>query len=501
MTITLDTASAEKIVNSERAIYVHEVDGMQREKRVLLNGQPYNNAVLLLANIIMAGLFFYVTSLNASSVLPPSVAWAQPLVGGGSAIGAGCLMYGTNAIAYKLPTITDTATKCMMWPAWISMLMISAVTSAFLALLLVNGADSELDSARNSMNEANRVAGIETASVATATKQLDTWSDNNTTARASLAEAATDLAVLNAAYNAWRLETTQTHGQGSVAANRRLRDEAHYEHAPHIAAINTAKANLQRFDSAVTKSATKVEEWTTKLETAQAMQRTALTTTKDLTVSKESPWEETMNDMASMMSIFGLNFTGGDQFKATFAVFFALVLTLAPPFWSYQTGASVAPEVTKQAKRMGQIEEAGKEMRKSGAPGAGGSSGTAGPIGGGGGGVVPGPAPTSTAAAETDSMGGMVDLALGISKGDQALQCGLTQADYERLYKLNYERVLRILEDAENRLVAHTGENQLKKKYGGRDNVAKMLKHVLVLEGHGEYATDGSVILFNPAAG
>lgn len=493
MSIALDTASAERIVTNERAIYVHEVDGMQREKKVLLNGQPYNNAVLLLANIIMAGLFFYVTSLNADSVLPPDVAWAQPLVGGVSAIGAACLMYGTNAIAYKLPTITDTATKCMMWPAWISMLIISAVTSAFLALLLVNGADSKVDTARMTMEQAGKVAGVETASVITATKQLNTWIDNGSDARTLRVEAVKRRDAAQTNLTVWREATLLEWGQGSKPANRRM-NPAHPEHAPLIDAVDRAQADIERAQADIFLSNTKVEEWTTKLASAETTQRAALARSSNTTVTDISPWDETMSDMASMMSIFGLNFTGGDQFKATFAVFFSLVLTLAPPFWSYQTGASVAPEVNKQAERMEKMSEAGKEMRKSGAPGANGAGGATGS------GVVPGPVKSSSIAQDTDSMGGMVDIALGFSKGDKTLQCGLTQDDYDRLYRLNYEKVLKILEDADNNLVRHSGEGQIKKKYGGKENVAKMLKHVLVMEGHGEYAADGSVTLFNPGS-
>jgi len=490
MTITLDTETSAKIVQAERTIYANEVHGMQREKKVLLNGQPWNNAVLLLANIIMAGLFFYVTSLNASSVLPDSIAWAQPLVGGVSAVGAGCLMYGTNAIAYKLPTITDTATKWMMWPAWISMLMISAVTSAFLALLLVNGADSKVDTARMTMEQAGKVAGVETASVITATKQLNAWIENGSDARTLRTEAVERRDAAQTNLTVWREATLREWGQGSEAANRRM-NAAHPEHAPLIAAVNRAQADIERAQDDVSKSDAKVEEWTTKLAAAETTQRAALARSSNATVTEISPWDQTMSDMASMMGIFGLKFVDGNQFKATFAVFFSLVLTLAPPFWSYQTGASVAPEVNRQAKRMTNMAEAGKEMRKSGAPGGTGAGGTT------GGGVVPGPAKSSSIAHETESMGGMVNLALGVSKGDQTLQCGLSQDDYDRLYRLNYEKVLQILDDAENKLVTHTGEGQIKKKYGGKENVAKMLKHVLVMEGHGEYAADGSVTLFN----
>lgn len=499
MTITLDTETSTRIVNNERKMYAHEVDGMQREKKVLLNGQPYNNALLLGCNIVMAGLFFYVTSLNASSVLPPEVAWAQPLVGGVSALGAGSLMYGTNAIAYKLPTITDRKTAVMMWTVWLAMLIISAITSAFLALLLVNGADSKLDTARMSMEQAGLVAGVETASVATATTQLDTWAKNNAAARADRSQAATRLETVEADYAAWRKKTMLEYGQGSEIANRRLLNENHYEHAPHVAAVKSAKANLKRFAADVVASGGKVDEWTGKLETAENTQRIALNASKDSTVTTESPWEETMNDMASMMKFFGLHFTGGAQFKATFAVFFALVLTLAPPFWSYQTGASVAPEVNKQAARMTEIDDRAKEMRQSGASGAGGAAGGA---FGDGSGYVPSAVPEEGAShSETESMGNMVDLAMGIADVNPMLPCGLKQEDYNKYYRSNFDKVQRILDDAENKMLSHTGEIALKKKYSVGPSVAKMLKHVLVLENFGEYAADGAVILFNPAEG
>ena len=500
--ILLDTATATKIVNNERAIYAHEVDGMQREKKVLLNGQPWNNAVLLLANIIMAGLFFYVTSLNASSVLPPEVAWAQPLVGGVSAIGAGCLMYGTNAIAYKLPTITDFTTKCMMWPAWISMLIISAVTSAFLALLLVNGADSKIDTARMSMAQASKVAGVETASVATATKQLDQWIMTGSDARTMRTEAIARRDDAQAMLMAWRQDTLDEWGQGSKAANRRMAP-THPEHAPLIAAVNRAQNDVDSAQGDIRLSDARVEEWTVKLAEAERTQRVALNRSSESTVTESSPWEETMSDMASMMGFFGLNFSGGAQFKATFAVFFALVLTLAPPFWSYQTGASVAPEVDAQASRMAEIDDLASEARSNYRGGGAGSrpSGVAASFTASTNDNGQGEASAPMAASETASMGSMVDLALGIADADPMLPCGLLQSRFDKLYSLNYDKVLKLLQDAEGKLIARTGEIAMKKRYGGNEDVAKMLKHVLFLEGHGEYAADGSIALFNPAEG
>lgn len=491
--ILLDSETADRIVRNERKIYAHEVDGMQREKGALLNGQPYNNAVLLLANIIMAGLFFYVTSLNADSVLPASVSWAQPLVGGVSAIGAASLMYATNAIAYKLPTIKDRKSAIMMWSAWISMLIISAITSAFLALLLVNGADSRLDTARMSMAQAERIAGVETAAVLTATTQLGKWSENAATARADRSAAMARLATAEADYTKWQNDTMARFGQGSADGNKRLRDETHYEHKPHIDAIASAKAAAATATADVTTADTRIREWETKLRSAEQAQAEALSRSNTLAVTEVSPWDETMADMASMMQLIGLNFEGGAQFKATFAVFFALVMTLAPPFWSYQTGAGVAPEVDRQAARMTEIDRRAKEARQSFTGGAGGFAapslgGVEAPAG------PPGPAVTS----ETASMGSIVDFALGLDEGNQTLPCGLTQERFEKLYTLNFDRVQRLQQDAEGKLLKAAGVGVLKSKYGGNDDVARMLKHVLFLEGYGEYAADGSISLFNP---
>ena len=494
----LDTETSTRIVNNERKIYAHEIDGMQREKKALLNGQPYNNAVLLGANIIMAGLFFYVTSLNADSVLPPEVAWAQPLVGGVSAIGAASLMYATNAIAYKLPTIRDRRSAFMMWTAWLAMLIISAITSAFIALLLVNGADSKIDTARMSMEQASKVAGVETASVATATRQLEQWITNGSDARTMRTRAIERRDAAQAILLEWRQDTLDEWGQGSKAANRRMAP-THPEHAPLIAAVNRAQNDVDSAQDDIRLSDARVEEWTTKLAEAERTQRVALNRSSDTTVTESSPWEETMSDMASMMAIFGLNFVDGSQFKATFAIFFAMVLTLAPPFWSFQTGASVAPEVNAQASRMAEIDDLASEARSNyrggGARHPGGAGGLT-PL------PVSAPSPDGVPAAatsETASMGSMVDLAMGISDPDPKLPCGLTQSEYDKLYSLNYDKVLKLQQDAEGRLIAHTGEIALKKRYGGGDKVAKMLKHFLFVEGYGEYTADGSITLYNPA--
>ena len=96
-------------------------------------------------------------------------------------------------------------------------------------------------------------------------------------------------------------------------------------------------------------------------------------------------------------------------------------------------------------------------------------------------------------------MGSIVDFALGLDEGNQTLPCGLTQERFEKLYTLNFDRVQRLQQDAEGKLLKAAGVGVLKSKYGGNDDVARMLKHVLFLEGYGEYATDGSISLFNPA--
>ena len=506
-TILLDTQSATEIVNDERKIYRHEVKGMQREKQTLLTGQPYNNAALLTANIIMAGLFFYVTSLNAGDVLPPEVVWAQPLVGIVCGLAAGCLMYAINAIAYKLPTIKDRKTAVMMWSAWIAMLIVSAITSAFIALLLVNGADSKVDGARMSMKQAAQVAGVETAAVATATRQLEIWSENAANARKDRSSAADRIEQAETDYKAWQRDTMARFGQGSADGNRRLRDPAHYEHKPHLDAIASAKADLATAKTAIATADARVAEWESKLATAQATQRAALDRSTDTTTTEMSPWEETMEDMAAMLKIFGLRFESGSQFKASFAVFFALVVTLAPPFWSYQTGASVAPEVDAQAQRMSEIDQLAVEARQSFRGGSTPRLGGTATGGGAGGFAAPAPSAVSGAGGEGDapmatseraSMGSMVDLALGIADPDPMLPCGLSQSRFDKLYSLNYDKVLKLLQDADNRMLSRTGEIALKKRYGGADDVAKMLKHVLFVEGYGEYAADGSISLFNP---
>jgi len=232
-------------------------------------------------------------------------------------------MYGTNAIAYKLPTIRDRRSAFMMWTAWLAMLIISAITSAFIALLLVNGADSKIDTARMSMEQASKVAGVETASVATATRQLEQWITNGSDARTMRTRAIERRDAAQAILFEWRQDTLDEWGQGSKAANRRMAP-THPEHAPLIAAVNRAQKDVDSAQDDIRLSDARVEEWTTKLAESERTQRVALNRSSDTTVTESSPWEETMSDMASMMAIFGLNFVDGSQFKATFAIFFAL---------------------------------------------------------------------------------------------------------------------------------------------------------------------------------
>jgi len=349
------------------------------------------------------------------------------------------------------------------------------------------------------MEQAATVAGVETAAVATATAQLGKWSDNAATARTDRSTATARLEKAQLAYAAWRETTMQNWGQGSAEANRRLRDPAHYEHAPHLATIEDAKADLATAKASIRSADGHVNEWEGKLVTAEAAQREALRRSDRTTVSEQSPWEETMADMASMLGFIGLDLTGG-QFKAGFAVFFSLVLTLAPPFWSYQTGSSMAPEVEDQADRMAQIEEQAGEMRagwRGGGkrtPAASGAPMTAHA-------EASDPDARPLAASESATMGNIVDLAMGLGGGNETLPCGLSQARFEKIYALNYDKVLKLLQDAEGKLLAQTGVSALKKRYGGNDDVANMLKHVLFLEGHGEYGTGGSISLFNPAEG
>ncbi|MDY6981314.1 MAG: hypothetical protein SV201_15695, partial [Pseudomonadota bacterium] len=388
----------------------------------------------------------------------------------------------------------------MMWTAWIAMLGISAITSAFLALLLVNGADTARDTARLALVQAERAAGVETDAVQTATAQLETWSNNAARAREDYSRAGARLAEAETAYTDWQRATMERFGQGSADGNRRLNNPNHYEHKPYLDAIASAKADLAAVRSDLSTADRKVDAWESQVGAAKATQREAFDRSSATAATDASPWDETMADMAAMMALFGLTFESGSQFKAAFAVFFALVLTLAPPFWSYQTGVSVAPEVGRQATRMAQIDQRADEARKNFrfrngttsearaglAPSSfAGTDETAAPM----------------AKSETGSMGTMVDLAMGIADPDPVLPCGLTQTRFERVRALNYDKVLRLIEDAEGRLLAQTGVGALKKKYGGNDDVANMLKHVLFLEGFGEYAADGSITLFNPAEG